>query len=34
MGFLVYRQRMSPGPVILLSGIVLGYLIRVGQDIV
>jgi hypothetical protein len=33
MGFLVYTGRMSSDPLILLAGLVVGYLGRVGQEL-
>ena len=34
MWYLVYTQRMSPEPLILMIGLVLGYLARLGQELV
>jgi len=32
MGFLVYRGRMEAGPFVLMTGVVLGYLLRAVQS--
>lgn len=34
MAYLVYRGELSEGPLVLFSGVVLGYLLRVVQDYV
>ena len=34
MGFLVYRGRMSDGPLILFSGVILGYILRSAHKLI